>query len=98
MLMYILNPHSWRHKSSWRDIAIVLQTSGEIYKEAWIHLSAHHAPKSFTGIGAEGAQWDTFVNGNHDRPSLKVGSLRLWAKEDDLEGYDRIFTAQSSAR
>ena len=31
------------------------------------------------------------MNGNHDRPSLKVGSLRLWAKEDDLEGCDRIF-------
>ena len=91
-LLRILGPDRWRERSRWRDIAIVLQNiSGETHKQAWIHLSALHAPEKFTGTEAEGAQWDTFVNGNHDGPSLKVGSLRLWAKEDDPEGYDRIF-------
>ena len=91
-LLRILSPDRWRERSSWRDIAIVLQNiSGETHKQAWIHLSGLHAPEKFTGREAEGAQWDTFVNGNHDGPSLKVGSLRLWAKEDDPEGYDRIF-------
>ena len=91
-LLRILSPERWRERSSWRDIAIVLQNiSGEEHKEAWIYLSAQHAPEKFTGVEAEGAQWDTFVNGNHDGPSLKVGSLRMWAREDDPEGYDRIF-------
>ncbi len=91
-LLRILNPDRWRERSSWRDIAIILRNiSGDAHKSAWIHFSALHAPDKFRGAEAESAQWDTFINENHDGPQLKVGSLRMWAKEDDPEGYDRIF-------
>ena len=54
-LLRILSPERWRERSSWRDIAIVLQNiSGEEHKEAWIYLSAQHAPEKFTGVEAEG--------------------------------------------
>jgi P4 family phage/plasmid primase-like protien len=84
-LLLLLGKSRWESYTTWRDIATALKNSyGEKYRETWDRLS-----RMSPNYTAESAckTWETVCKPGYEGPRLTVGTLEVWARQDDPHGY-----------
>lgn len=59
-----------------------------LYKNLFLTIAKEKCPDKFTNVVTEGDYWDTFINRSYDGPPVTVGTIKMYAREDNREAYD----------